>query len=242
MKNQTVARAAVGLAAALFVSQSWGGERTVTQPPLLPIFPDERPQTRIVPEAKQALSTNGPFAPVESQAERHASVPKATAELTIADWPEASRGVAQVLLEKYGKPSSFDENALVWNQNGPFLKTVVFRDSDWFDAHRKTRNDVVQQTISCMVPAEKVWDLATYDTRIVADPSHHLLISTAESEDMNVLALNLAHEIITGAKTTGQARAFYEHVLELSATGKSSAYAAGLMFEPEMGEAGSSRD
>ena len=50
-------------------------------------------------------------------------------ETVIDAWPALARSTAKAMIEKYGKPNRVTDEALVWIDNGPWLKTVVFRDS-----------------------------------------------------------------------------------------------------------------
>jgi len=59
-------------------------------------------------------------------------------------WPEASRMAAKEMTEKYGKPNEMTENAMVWYNNGPWMKTIVYKKEV---AHNflVTHQDVMQQ-------------------------------------------------------------------------------------------------
>src|SRR5256885_8514836 len=58
-------------------------------------------------------------------------------ELTIAGWPQLSKSAAHRMIEKYGVPDDVGRKALVWNDNGPWKRTVV---------HRDGARDVLEQT------------------------------------------------------------------------------------------------
>jgi hypothetical protein len=49
--------------------------------------------------------------------------------------------------------------------------------------------------------------------------------------------LNLAHEVVTGAKTVPEAAEFYKKTVSLSSAGKSSLYMEQLLFHVPMKEA-----
>lgn len=141
-------------------------------------------------------------------------------EKTIRKWPQASRAAARAMLAKYGRPQSYTGDELIWLDNGSWDKTVVYRGSA----------DCVEQTVRYQVPAEKVNDLKRFDRRLSVSEPGGLLSSRAGSERMNILALNLADEIVTGKRTVEDARGFYAKTVKLSEAGKSSSYTKKLMF------------
>jgi hypothetical protein len=146
-----------------------------------------------------------------------------TPETVIRVWPERSRSTARALIEKYGEPSAFDDNSLIWYYVGPWQETVV---------HRETPKgaDIVEQSIFYEVPEKKIPDLKRFQSGLDFDTTNKRLSSRAKSENLNFLALNLANEIVAGKRNAGQARDFYRKTLTLSQSGKSSPYLDGFLF------------
>ena len=152
-----------------------------------------------------------------------------TPETAIQDWPEHSRAAALALIEKYGAPRRFDEESLAWFDNGPWVRTVVYRTAprsfiDWLG------KNVVEQSIDYSVPERRIPDLKHFDGRLKVDPSTGALSSRAETEELNFLAVNLAGEIVAGKRTATEARGFYRKTVRLSESGKSSEYMQGIIF------------
>ncbi|HEX4047104.1 MAG TPA: hypothetical protein VH309_04695, partial [Elusimicrobiota bacterium] len=130
---------------------------------------------------------------------------------------------------RYGAPTSFDQDSLVWEKNGPWLKTVVYRKAPGSFAMYHGR-DVLAQTIAYNVPADKVADLKKFDGLLSFDKTTGMLTSRSQSEKVNYLALNLADEIVTGKRTPDEAKDFYRKTMKLSKAGKSSSYMSGFLF------------
>jgi hypothetical protein len=109
-------------------------------------------------------------------------------------------------------------------------RIVVRRDAAVHDFPSR-HSDYVEQTISYRVPVDKLGELAAFDGSLIPDRGRGELTSRAESEASNYLALNLADEIVSGKKTVPEARRFLSKQSRLSASGKSSTYAEGLLFQ-----------
>ena len=80
----------------------------------------------------------------------------------VRDWPEKPRQTAERTMQKYGAPNEASESMLVWYENGPWQKTIVYRDEV---PHKfpKPHTDLLEQFIDYRVPPEKFDDLARFD-------------------------------------------------------------------------------
>lgn len=152
-----------------------------------------------------------------------------TADTVLQKWPKKIRQDAKILIEKYGEPTSFDDDRLVWVDNGPWRRTTLHRDGVTRSFMGKGK-DHLEQTISREVPLDKVADLERFDKRIKIDRGAGELSACADSERANFLTLNLAEDIVTGQRTVAEARAFAVKVKALDKAGKSSPYLDGLIF------------
>lgn len=164
-------------------------------------------------------------APGLASAQADAEAP--TTETAIQKWPKKLRNEAKVLIERYGQPSSIDENQLVWMDNSPWRKTVLRR-KGFTRAMLGGTNDHLEQVISRDVPADKIADLEKFDKRIVVNRAAGEVSSHADSERMNFLALNLADDIVKGERSVTEAKAFALKVKSLEKAGKTSPYIEGL--------------
>jgi hypothetical protein len=148
-------------------------------------------------------------------------------EAAIASWPETAREVAGAMLARYGVPDRITPDALYWLERGPWRTTTVHRDDDF-----ARRGGVLEQSLSYVNAQGRWWALNELGLGVVYDAKVQVLSSAAESEAANILALNLAVEVATDRRTPQDARAFYRRTLDLSLSGKSSAYTRGLLFTP----------
>ncbi|MBI4376857.1 MAG: hypothetical protein HY549_10465 [Elusimicrobia bacterium] len=133
------------------------------------------------------------------------------------------------MIDKYGQPNEFTNSLLVWHNNGPWERTIVHRDGVAHNFPRK-HSDVLQQFIKYRVPVDKFDDLAAFDGSLYPDRTRGELSAKSDREEMNVLALNLADDIIRGKKTVEQARQYYDRAATLSLTGKSDPYISRMNF------------
>lgn len=158
-----------------------------------------------------------------------------TVEEVVADWPETSMGqqgpkrTAEKMVEKYGPPDEATPSHLVWNDNGPWKRTEVHRDGH---GHRfpVPHLDHLYQAIDYQVPPEKHADLARYDGSTHAHRTEGELVATCHREDANVLALNLADDVVTDEKTPEEAREAYAAVMAKLMAGRSPDYATAFQF------------
>ncbi|MCM2305757.1 MAG: hypothetical protein NDJ72_13735 [Elusimicrobia bacterium] len=178
------------------------------------------------------------FAAVLAMAPRLAGAQEA--ETVIRKWPKKVQTEAKLLIERYGQPGSVDESRLTWTDNGPWRRTVLYKEGRTRSMVGGSR-DHLEQTISREVPLDKVADLEKFDKRIKIDRAAGEMSACADSERLNFLALNLADDIITGQRTVMDARAFAVKVKALEKAGKSSPYLNGLNFADQESKQESSR-
>ncbi len=81
-------------------------------------------------------------------------------------------------------------------------------------------------------PREAFTDLAAFDGSVIPERTKGEISARCDMEPMNFLALNLAHEIITGKRSVDDARKTYAEVGTAFMSGDPSPYLEGLMFEP----------
>lgn len=167
-----------------------------------------------------------PAGPSEGWSRRLAEL---TAQETILGWPTLAQRTAHLTIERYGRPDEVGEDALAWRGNGPWLRTTVHRRAKTL---RPLRRDVdfLENTVLYDVPRRLRGDLARFDAGLSWNEALGELSSRAESEELNMLALNLADEIVKGVRGVDEALAVRERILRFSASGKASPYLQGLRF------------
>lgn len=94
--------------------------------------------------------------------------------------------------------------------------------------------DYLTQTVKHSVPASKLDELNRFDGSVWFHRTRGELSAQCDKEPMNLLALNLAHDVITGTRSVSDARAFYAKTAMAFMQGDhSSPYVTGLMFQTE---------
>jgi hypothetical protein len=138
----------------------------------------------------------------ESKAKNNVKMPDLTG------WPEASQKAAKEMSAKYGQPDTSTPEVLIWENKGAWLKTIVYKKEMRHD-FPKPHSDVVEQWVNYKVNLTKYNDLAKYDGSITVNRTNGTISSRCDKEAMNILALNLAYDILKGDKTIEGARIDY---------------------------------
>lgn len=161
---------------------------------------------------------------------RQGVTPADTQQIT-KEWPDVSKEAANAMTEKYGQPDEATPTMLVWHDNGPWLRTIVYKetiDHDFPVPHK----DVLEQFVSYDVPPDKFDELAMYDGSVIAERTKGELSARCDKEAANYLAINLADDVIKGDKSVEEAREFYAETIKELMQGKQPEYTTALLFEP----------
>lgn len=148
----------------------------------------------------------------------------------ISGWPEASQLAAKMMTAKYGKPNESTEHMLIWYNNGPWKRTIIYNE-ETKHIFPVDHVDVMEQVIDYQVPANKFSDLASYDGSVTVRRTDGELSAKCDKEGANFLAVNLANDVITGKKSVTEARDFYATAIkEFALQNKMSPYMGSLQF------------
>lgn len=120
-------------------------------------------------------------------------------------WGKESTHVLTEMEKRYGPPQEQTPHMAVWYYNGPWKRSVVYRDPV---SHRfpKPHYDILSQTVEYPVPIDKVQALAEFDGSLVVDRTKGELTAHCGNEEMNRALLNLAHDVVIGKRTPANAR------------------------------------
>jgi hypothetical protein len=154
----------------------------------------------------------------------------------IESWPEESREAAQLVIDKYGEPDEATETQLTWHRPGPWKRIVA---SKAFYRHNfpVPHIDAVESVIDYHVPVEKFSDLASFDGSVILERTAGEASARCHDEQANLLALNLMHDIVTGAKSPDEARRYYAKEFADYRRKKPTPYMEKLRFTPSDGDA-----
>ncbi|NGM87848.1 hypothetical protein G5B35_11075 [Parapusillimonas sp. SGNA-6] len=147
----------------------------------------------------------------------------------LQEWPEESKEAAQLVFDKYGEPHEMTNTLMIWHNVGPWKRIVA---SKAFYKHNfpMAHNDSVESFIDYRVPIDKFDDIARFDGSVIVERTAGEVSARCHDEEANFLALNLMHDIVTGAKTVEEARAYYGKELLDYRRKKPTPYMDGLRF------------
>lgn len=126
----------------------------------------------------------------------------------IRSWPEESRRPASWLIHVHQEPDQVSEDQLVWENVEPWLRIVAtrtFETREWPAPHTAS----VRGTIRYDVPAERRGAVEEFDLALEIDDERGVVEVVGPDLGTNLLALNLMHDVITGAVLPGEARRRY---------------------------------
>ncbi|HXB41874.1 MAG TPA: hypothetical protein VNZ49_15135 [Bacteroidia bacterium] len=129
-------------------------------------------------------------------------------EPDLKNWPEASQIAAKEMIDKYGKPNESTSEMLIWNNNGIWMQTIVYR-KEMKHNFPKPHSDVLEQWINYRVPPSKYTELTQFDGSITANRTNGTISARSDKEAMNILTLNLVYTIINESKDVEKARTEY---------------------------------
>lgn len=147
----------------------------------------------------------------------------------LALWPSESREAAQLVIEKYGQPHEVTGSRLEWFEVGPWKRVMATREF-WEHRFPAPHFDSIESVIDYRVPAECFSQLAEFDGSVVARRTMGEISATCHDEEANCLALNLAHDIVTGDRSPENARAYYSKEFLDARRKLPTPYMAGLRF------------
>lgn len=150
----------------------------------------------------------------------------------LQDWPQKQQKVAKDMINKYGEPTGVMSSQITWNNpESPWSEIIVYRemvDHDFPIEHK----DFLEQAILYQVPADKMDELANFDGSVIVYLTKGRMAARCDQEGANILALNLAHDVITEKKTVEEARDAYADAIKQKLQGKKVAIMQNLQFEP----------
>ena len=160
----------------------------------------------------------------------------ATLQAVRANWPKEPRESAERLVEYYGPPQEYTSSQLTWHNTHDGWKRTVLTAEETpheFPAHH---TDFLEQFIDYRVPIEMFSALAAYDGSVVADRTRGELSARCGGTSMNFVAINLAHDIVSGTRTIDEAREEYARLYRAYKDGEKPPYTQGFQFERTNGD------
>jgi hypothetical protein len=159
------------------------------------------------------------------------------ADLKLDGWPEDHRKAVEEMIKKYGQPDEATASMVVWNNNGPWKKTIIYKE-EWQHDFPKAHKDYVEQFINYEPVEDKFDEIARYDGSVILERTAGLMSARCDKEAANILAINLAHEIMNGKRSVEEAREFYAKTLVEMMAGASPEYTEKFVFNVPKGDTG----
>jgi hypothetical protein len=151
-------------------------------------------------------------------------------ESIIGDWGAVPEKAARDMIERYGAPNEATPSRLIWFNNGPWKRTMVYRDEVPHN-FPKPHTDVLEQFVEYRVPVDKYAEIAAFDGSVIPERTKGEVSARCDMEPMNILALNLMHDIVTGRRGVEDARRFYADAATAFMMSRPSPYAEKLNFD-----------
>lgn len=154
-----------------------------------------------------------------------------TSKDLIHTWPDESKEAAQLVIDAYGEADEVTESQLIWHHPGPWKRIIATK--AYFDHHFPAPHiDAVESVIDYRVPVDKFDDLAAFDGSVIVERTAGEVSARCHDEQANFLALNLMHDIVTGAKSVQEAREYYAKEFADFRRKKPTPYMEKLRFTP----------
>ncbi|HEX8386831.1 MAG TPA: hypothetical protein VF576_11645 [Rubricoccaceae bacterium] len=146
-------------------------------------------------------------------------------------WSQASRMAVTAMTETYGAPDAVTATTAMWGPTGPWKRTVVYS-TEVPHEFPGSHTDVMEQFVDYRVPPDMFDELAAYDGSVVVQRTNGEISARCDLEAANVLALNLADQIVRGQRTVAEARAEYGRQIMAFKAGQPAPLAERLAFTP----------
>lgn len=114
---------------------------------------------------------------------------------------------AHKIIQKYGVPAGSFHGELTWYNNGPWKRTIIYRETVPHN-FPTPHPDFLEQTIDYQVPIHLYDDITAFDGSAYPDRTKGEVSAMCDKEAMNFLSLNVMHEIVTGQRDVEGAKMF----------------------------------
>ena len=140
------------------------------------------------------------------------------------------------MIDAYGEPHEATGSLLTWHDVGPWKRVLA---SKVFFEHQfpAPHHDSVESVLDYRVPPEQFTPLARFDGSVIVERTAGEVSARCHDEQANFLALNLVDDIVTGAKSVEEARAYYAEEFLNARRKRPTPYMEKLRFQPGTGTA-----
>lgn len=153
-----------------------------------------------------------------------------TVDEIVSEWPDEPAEIADELRQTYGTPDEVAPSELLWYGTDQFKRTELYRDGVPHNFPKK-HTDYLKQVIDYHVPPERTDELAQFDGSVYVDRTNGELAAKCDREAANLLALNLAHDILETDTDVDEARQEYAVTMVETMLGAEPDYTQALQFD-----------
>jgi hypothetical protein len=136
----------------------------------------------------------------------------AWSQKNLAGWPDSTRRLGAQLMTKYGAPVEVTPRQATWINRGQWARTTLYKEGVAHNFAAPHRN-VLEQAVLYKVPIDKLVALAQFNRSLVVDLARGELVSSADSEEINFLAVNVADDVVKGQRTPEEARIYFAQIV-----------------------------
>lgn len=158
-------------------------------------------------------------------------------EAIIAEWDETPQMIAETTINRHGPPDESVPSRLIWHHDdGPWKRTELFRDP--VPHHFPMEHpDHLEQVIDYHVSPELYDCVARYDGSVMLERTKGEVSARCDEEELNFLAINLTHELVTTDMSVEDARrAYAEDAMAYKMENEEPPRTQGLQFELPEGD------
>jgi hypothetical protein len=149
----------------------------------------------------------------------------------IRAWPKNPRESAERLIKEYGSPDEASSSQLIWRDTKDGWKRTVLSNEETQHDFPASHTDYLEQFIDYSVPVELFSRLAEYDGSVVANRTRGEISARCGGTSMNFVAINLAHDIVSGKRTVAEARDEYGRLYQAYQQGEKPPYTQKFAFD-----------
>jgi hypothetical protein len=160
---------------------------------------------------------------LQAMAEEHVN-------MIIEQWAEGPRGAAQDLIARHGSPDEYTGRRLIWHDRGDWWSRTEILNEEVPHNFPEEHQGFLYQTVDYGVPTEKASDLLDLWGSLIIDRVKGEITSRADREETNLLAINLAHQVVQDETTAEAAR---DVLAQARLEGQHPELWQRLLFDPE---------
>ncbi len=150
----------------------------------------------------------------------------------VSGWSKEAEEASDFMFKKYGSPNGMTPEMVVWTEVKPFKRSILYKEpvTHKFPMEHK---DVLEHFIDYKAPeAQKVAELWQFDGSVILERTKGEMSARCDKEAANILALNLADDIVNGKRSVEEARMEYGRQIMALKDGNPMEITQKLVFSP----------